>query len=160
METRLDRKTMPHKSKKVESINTGTCRASALLKACKKGWLAVLFSCIAFGFGLPSISTADEADVVDVKIFKTGRDKFRIDATVKHADTGWDHYSNKFEVLDTEGNLLGTRVLHHPHVNEQPFTRSVTLEIPKSVTSVVVRAGDSVHELGGAEITIAVPHDG
>ena len=130
------------------------------LRSSAATWIATLATCMALNFGLPALSSADEADVVDVKIVKTGEENFRIDATVKHADTGWDHYSNKFEVLDGDGNLLGTRVLHHPHVNEQPFTRSLTLEIPQAVTEVVVRAGDSVHETGGAEITIAVPHDG
>lgn len=120
--------------------------------------LVSLLTCLALTFGMGGTTTAGEADVVDVKIIKTGRDKFRIDASVKHADTGWDHYANKFEVLDTDGNILGTRVLHHPHVNEQPFTRSLTLDIPKSITRVVIRAGDSVHEEGGVEQTIDVPH--
>lgn len=120
--------------------------------------LPSLLACFILVFGFSATGTTGEADIVGVKIFKTGRDKFRIDASVRHADTGWDHYSNKFEVLDTDGNVLGTRVLHHPHVNEQPFTRSLTLEIPKSITQVVVRAGDSQHEFGGAETTIEVPH--
>ncbi len=116
----------------------------------------ILLCALVFGFS--ASGSAGEADIVDVKIFKSGQEKFRIDASVLHADTGWDHYANKFEVLDTEGNILGTRVLHHPHVNEQPFTRSLTLTIPKSVTRVVVRAGDSQHDTGGKETTIDVPH--
>ena len=102
--------------------------------------------------------SAGEADVVNVTIHKKGRDKFTINATLSHADTGWDHYANRWEVLDSDGNILGTRVLHHPHVDEQPFTRSLTLEIPRSITEVIIRAGDSVHDIGGKEMTIAVPH--
>jgi len=102
--------------------------------------------------------SAGEADVVNVTIHKIGRDKFTINATLVHADTGWDHYANRWEVLDTDANILGTRVLHHPHVDEQPFTRSLTLEIPRSVTEVIIRAGDSEHDIGGKEMTIAVPH--
>jgi len=120
-----------------------------------------LFALIAFLFSMAPYAThsyAGEADVVGVNISKTGRGKFRIDVSVRHADTGWDHYANKWEVLDSEGNLLGTRVLHHPHVNEQPFTRSLSIEIPESIKSVVIRAADSEHELGGAEKTIEVPH--
>ena len=120
--------------------------------------LPSLLACFVLVFGFSGTGTTGEADIVGVKIVKTGRDKFRIDASVRHADTGWDHYANKFEVLDTEGNVLGTRILHHPHVDEQPFTRSLSLEIPQSITQVVVRAGDSQHEFGGAEQTIDVPH--
>ena len=101
---------------------------------------------------------AGEADVINATIHKVGREEFRINATLEHADTGWDHYANKWDVFDTEGNLLGTRVLHHPHVDEQPFTRSLTLKIPKNVAEVIIRAGDSVHEDGGAEFKLTVPH--
>ena len=117
---------------------------------------AIIFS--VFSVWMTQPLTAGEADVVNVTIKKVGSIKFRIDATLAHADTGWDHYANKWDVLDQDGNLLGTRVLHHPHVEEQPFTRSLTLEIPKNITTVVIRAGDSVHEDGGKEMTIDVPH--
>ncbi len=115
--------------------------------------LAILIAVFAI---VPAL--AGEADVINATIHKVGRDEFRINATLEHADTGWDHYANKWEVFDTEGNLLGTRVLHHPHVDEQPFTRSLTLTIPKDISEVIIRAGDSVHEAGGKEFTLIVPH--
>ena len=102
--------------------------------------------------------SAGEADVVDVVIKKTSNGQFRIDATVKHGDTGWDHYANRWDVVAPDGTVLGSRILHHPHENEQPFTRSLTLAIPADITQVSIRAHDSVHELGGAEIQVAVPH--
>ena len=42
--------------------------------------------------------------------------------TVQHADTGWDHYADAWEVLAPDGTVLGTRTLLHPHTDEQPFT--------------------------------------
>ena len=100
---------------------------------------------------------AGEADVLDVKIRALGNDRYHIDSTVQHADTGWDHYANAWEVLDENGNVLGKRVLHHPHVGEQPFTRSDTVTIPADVKAITVRANDSVHETGGKTVTIEVP---
>ncbi len=42
--------------------------------------------------------------------------------------------------------MLGTRILHHPHVEEQPFTRSLGgVSVPVGVTSVWIEARDSVH---------------
>ena len=76
---------------------------------------------------------AGEVDVVDLKIVALDGESFRIGATLKHDDSGWDHYANAWDVLDQNGNLLGTRVLYHPHVDEQPFTRSLTLTIPAGV---------------------------
>jgi len=100
---------------------------------------------------------AGEADVLEVKIQPLGEDRYRINTTVQHADTGWDHYANTWEVLDENGNVLGKRVLLHPHVAEQPFTRSHTVTIPATVKTITVRANDSVHETGGKTISIEVP---
>ncbi len=51
-----------------------------------------------------------------------------VHVTLSHPDTGWDHYADGWEVIAADGNRLGLRVLAHPHVNEQPFTRSLTIE--------------------------------
>ncbi len=106
-------------------------------------------------FLLPLPALAGEADVIDAKATRAGSD-WRIDATIRHADTGWDHYANGFEILGPDGTVLGTRVLFHPHVEEQPFTRSHTLTIPDGITTITIRATDSVHGTGGAEVTLSL----
>ncbi len=100
---------------------------------------------------------AGEADVVDGKISALGDNRYRIDATVLHADDGWDHYANRWDVLDTDGKVLGTRVLGHPHDNEQPFTRSLTITLPPGTTLIRLQANDSVHGLGGKLFELSVP---
>lgn len=93
---------------------------------------------------------AGEADVINVKGYKDGDHSWRFDVTVRHDDTGWDHYANRWEVITEDETILATRVLHHPHENEQPFTRSLSgVEIPKGVKKVFIRAHDSVHGYGG-----------
>lgn len=75
--------------------------------------------------------------------------------TVRHDDQGWSHYANAWEVLAPDGSLLATRVLRHPHVSEQPFTRGLQgVEIPPEIQSVRIRARDSVHGFGGSEVEI------
>lgn len=103
------------------------------------------------------MSIAGEADVVNGKITALGNDRYRIDATVKHADTGWDHYADRWDVVATDGTVLGVRELAHPHENEQPFTRSLTLTIPPGTKKVTLRANDSVHGLGGQVIELNIP---
>ena len=101
---------------------------------------------------------AGEADVLAVDVERTGSGIYRFSVTVRHADTGWEHYAYRFEVLSPGGEVLGTRILYHPHVNEQPFTRSLSgVYIPAGITSVTVRAGDSVHGVGGAVKTVPLP---
>ena len=65
----------------------------------------------------------------------------RFSVTLSHPDTGWDHYADAWEVLDTDGNSLGIRELLHPHETEQPFTRALSgVTIPDGATVVYVRA--------------------
>ncbi len=96
--------------------------------------------------------------MVNATAVNTGNDTWRIEATVRHADEGWDHYANVFEVLEPMGRVLGVRELLHPHVNEQPFRRSLgRVTIPAGTAYIVVRAKDSVHEYGGMEFRIDLP---
>lgn len=105
---------------------------------------------------LTGSAIAGEADVIAVEVSGTGPD-YRFSVTVQHADTGWDHYADAWEVVGTDGTVYGKRVLHHPHVEEQPFTRSGSATVPEGVTSVIVRAHDSVDGYGGAEMKVQLP---
>jgi hypothetical protein len=94
---------------------------------------------------LASPAIADAPEVVAVNATQIG-DSWRFDVTLAHPDTGWDHYADGWEVVDAQGNVLGSRPLGHPHVNEQPFTRSKSgIMIPTGMTKVFVRARDNVH---------------
>ena len=101
---------------------------------------------------------AGEVQVVGVEAYALGGGEWRFDVTLRHGDTGWEHYANKWEVVGPDGTVLGTRVLAHPHVNEQPFTRSLLgVRIPESVGTVTVRAYDSVHGLAQNGQVIELP---
>ena len=68
-----------------------------------------------------------------------------VTATVQSADTGWEKYADAWQVRGPGDELLGERVLAHPHENEQPFTRSLSgVSIPDDVDSVTIAARDSV----------------
>ena len=119
---------------------------------------ASLVAAVAVVLALPGPpALAGEADVVGVTVTALGGERFRIDATVAHADEGWDHYADRWTVLDERGASLGVRELAHPHENEQPFTRSVTVAIPAGVERIEVRAHDSVHGEGGESFFADVP---
>lgn len=101
---------------------------------------------------------AGEADVIDVKVRAESGATFSFDVTVRHHDEGWDHYADAWEIVAPDGRVLATRTLLHPHVDEQPFTRSLGgVEVPPGLSTVVVRAHDSVHGYGGATVHIELP---
>ncbi len=109
------------------------------------------------GFGALGPAQAGEADVVGALAVRDGEGIYRFHVSVAHGDTGWDHYADKWDVLAPDGSLLGTRILAHPHENEQPFTRSLGgVAIPAGVDRVTIRAHDMVHEYGGVEMTVEI----
>jgi hypothetical protein len=66
---------------------------------------------------------------------------WRFDVTLSHPDTGWDHYADGWQVVAPDGTVLGLRVLTHPHVTEQPFTRGLSgVSLPDHLTRVYIEA--------------------
>jgi len=103
---------------------------------------------------IANTAIAGEADVVGVRMTQRG-DTYNFAVTVRHADAGWDHYADKWEVVTPNGKVIDTRVLAHPHDNEQPFTRSLGgIRIPAGLAKVRVRAHDKVHGYGGGEMDV------
>lgn len=117
----------------------------------------VLSVFLTFTFLAAGGALAGKADVTGVSVAPSGPGKWLFSVTVRHADEGWQHYANRWEVVGPDGAVLGERALAHPHVDEQPFTRSGLIEIPAEIKEVTVRANDLVHGLGGAEMTVKLP---
>jgi hypothetical protein len=98
---------------------------------------------------------AGQADVIAAKPAKAADGTYRFDVTVRHADAGWEHYADRWQVIGPDGTVYGERVLAHPHDNEQPFTRSQSgIAIPAEVGTVIIRAHDKLHGWGGAELHV------
>ncbi|MCB1908419.1 MAG: hypothetical protein KDH15_13710 [Rhodocyclaceae bacterium] len=101
---------------------------------------------------------AGQADVVNAEAHCDSRRVCRFDVTVRHDDEGWNHYADRWDVLAPDGQVLGSRVLLHPHVAEQPFTRSLGgVVIPPELESVRIRAHDKLHGHGGREFVVRLP---
>lgn len=101
---------------------------------------------------------AGETDVVNVVVRQSVAGVYSFDVTLRHEDDGWDHYADRWEVRDGSGVVLATRVLVHPHVDEQPFTRSLSgVRLPASLSRVIIAGHDNVHGYGGVEMTVDLP---
>lgn len=100
---------------------------------------------------------AGKADVLDAQAQCDAQRRCTLTVTVRHADSGWDHYANAWIVRTPDGTVLATRTLLHPHVSEQPFTRSLTgAVIPPDTETVIIEAVDSVHGSGGTRFTLSI----
>lgn len=102
------------------------------------------------------------AHVVFVQAVEDEDGTWTFSVAVEHPDTCWEDYADGWDVVLPDGSVLKpdpdaayTRVLTHPHENEQPFTRSQGgIVIPAEVTSVTVRAHDLVDGFGGQEVVV------
>lgn len=84
-------------------------------------------------------AAADPPEVVAATA-TAGPDGWTITVTLRHPDSGWDHYASGWEVLAPNGRRLGFRALSHPHVDEQPFTRSLSgVAIDAGIDHVLIR---------------------
>ena len=116
-----------------------------------------LFSALLPLIAWPLTALADSPRVLEVSATANGNN-WSFAVTLTHADEGWDHYANKWDIVGPDGTVLGTRVLYHPHVDEQPFTRGLPeVEIPAEINKVTIRAHDSVHGYGGREVSVEIP---
>jgi hypothetical protein len=111
----------------------------------------------------PPDTNEANADVTFVKAtFDQTSETWTFDVTVSHPDTGWEDYADGWNVVGADGTVFKpdpdspfTRLLLHPHVGEQPFTRNQRgIKIPSDVTIVFVRAHDLISGFGGNEVEV------
>ncbi|MDV7144195.1 hypothetical protein R3X27_16030 [Tropicimonas sp. TH_r6] len=114
--------------------------------------LALLLCCLP-----ASLAVADPAVIESVEA-RPGASGWTFSVTLRHGDTGWDDYADGWRVLAPDGTVLGTRELAHPHVNEQPFTRSQSgIEIPAGMTEVDIQSSTSVEDWSGETVRFTLP---
>lgn len=100
----------------------------------------VLLAIIVPAFLLAGPAFADFSVVEKVAVAESSAG-WRFDVTLSHPDTGWEHYADAWRVLDMDGKELAIRILVHPHVDEQPFTRSLSgVNLPEGTKQVQIQA--------------------
>ena len=103
------------------------------------------------------IGAADCPEVLAVEFRQSEPGVFTVSTTVRSVDIEGVSFADAWEVRDLEGNVLGTRILAHPHANEQPFTRSQTIELPEGTTVVYVEGRDQGNGWSGQRFEFALP---
>ena len=105
-----------------------------------------IISCILVLSLYTPFAIAGEVEIGGVILKKdAASNSWTFHVTVWHDDTGWDNYVDAWQIVDKQGKILGKRVLFHPHVNEQPFTRSLSDVKLGDAAIIYVEAHDKVH---------------
>lgn len=113
-----------------------------------------LLAPLAFILATPSF--ADDA-IIEAAEARASGDTWNFSVTLRHGDTGWDDYADGWRVVAEDGTELGMRVLFHPHVEEQPFTRSLGgVTIPEGTDTVFIEARTNVDGWGTARFPVSL----
>ena len=100
---------------------------------------------------------AHEAEIQKATAQDNG-ETWSVSVTIVHEETGWDDYADGWRLENEVGDTLGTRVLHHPHANEQPFTRSLSgVMLPDGTETIWVRARTSTDGWGASRYRLELP---
>jgi hypothetical protein len=118
-------------------------------------WLASLVGCGLFA--VMNVAVAGDVSVLMADFRSAGGNHWAVNVTLKHNDSGWDHYADNWRVVDADGNVLGDRVLFHPHVDEQPFTRGInSVLVPEGTNTVYIEAHDKKHGWTGKRLQVDI----
>jgi hypothetical protein len=116
--------------------------------------LLALCGLLSAGIALPL--RADMPEIQKATAERVGMG-WRINVTLKHPDTGWDHYADGWDVHDASGKKIGFRELMHPHVDEQPFTRAlVNIMLPDGTREIFIRARCSVAGWSSEQVKVTL----
>lgn len=89
------------------------------------------------------MSTADDVHIHAATIIHQSQNEYLVNVTLQHQDTGWEHFADEWRIVDQQGNVLARRVLLHPHVDEQPFTRALSnVKLDDELTTLFIEAHD------------------
>ncbi len=115
---------------------------------------------ISFVAWWPLAAQAGDVSIQHVVLASQAGGTWRADVTLRHDDTGWQHYADGWRLVAPDGAEIGKRVLFHPHETEQPFTRSLgSLKLPEGIRTLTVEAHDKVHGWSPDKVVVDLSAD-
>lgn len=110
-------------------------------------------------------ASAEEADkvqrfpeILDVSVTRNSVGTFDIAVTISSPYDTPQRYADGWRVVAPDGTLLGEHTLTHDHASEQPFTRTqFGVEIPASITTILIEGRDKQYGFGGTIVTVPLP---
>lgn len=110
------------------------------------------------------VGYAGESDpkIADVNVRLDSADQpgiFHIKVVIEHQDKGWDDYVDAWEILGSDGRLLGSRPFFEPELERAKTVSALSgVVIPNDIKTVTIRARKHPEGYKGEPVEITVPH--
>ena len=107
---------------------------------------------------------ADQSNprIADVKVKRDSPDQagiYHVKVTIEHEDTGWDDYVDAWEIVASDGSVLGVRPFFEPEMEQaKTVTALAGVVIPTDVKTVTIRARKHPQGYEGDPVEISIPH--
>lgn len=100
--------------------------------------------------------------IADVQVKRDSSDQpgiYHIKVVIEHEDSGWEDYVEAWEVIGSDGQVLGVRPFFEPEL-DQPKTVSALsgVVIPEDVKKVTIRARKHPQGYQGEPVEVTIPH--
>jgi hypothetical protein len=104
----------------------------------------------------------DNPKIADVQVKRDSPDQagiYHVTVTIEHEDTGWDDYVDAWEIVGTDGTLLGVRPFFEPELEQTSTVSALAgVVIPTEIKSVTIRTRKHPEGYQGDPVEIAIPH--
>lgn len=81
-----------------------------------------------------------EAPRVDSASIVREGNGWTVRATIRHPDSGWDHYASGWQVLAPDGTVLGFAEITHPHLEGEPIQEELAgITLPEGIDHLMIR---------------------
>lgn len=84
--------------------------------------------------------------------------RWTVTVTLKHRDSGWDHFATGLAVLAPDGSRIGSLDLTRPNVGKSRFTARITgLKVPPGTEFVLIRSRCSLVGWAAEPVRVDLP---
>lgn len=112
--------------------------------------------------GQAGLAGESSPKIADVQVKRDAVDQsgiYHIKVVIEHEDTGWDDYVDAWEIVGSNGELLGVRPFFEPELDrDRTVTALAGVVIPEEVKTVTIRTRKHPQGYQGETVEVTIPH--
>ncbi len=112
--------------------------------------------------GQAAFAETSNPNIADVEVKRDSPDQsgiYHVKVVIEHEDTGWDDYVDAWEIIGSNGMILGVRPFFEPELDQSRTVSALAgVVIPEDVKTVTIRTRKHPDGYKGDPVEITIPH--